>query len=225
MRRLIFTTIHPEFIRAYCQFGVFKSAIQNKLVDIQVLNLRDFAIDGRGTVDDHPFGGGEGMVLRPEPLERAVMAVAPARVILVSPQGRILNQAMSNELQASGEDLHFICGRFGGVDQRFIDRYVDEEISVGDFVVSGGELPALTIADSLLRHIPGVLGRHESALCDSFSSGMEGCLEYPLYTRPQQFQGASVPDVLLSGHHERILAWRQQQSRERTRQRRPDLMR
>ena len=226
MKTLTFITIHPAFIEAYCRFGVFRAA--EKLgIQTHAINLRNFAVDKHGSVDDTPFGGGDGMVLRPEPLAEAVKAIQGSKkVIYTSPSGKLWKQSMAEAYAQSEVDhLVFIAGRFAGVDQRFLDRYVDEEISLGDFVVSGGELPCLLMADSILRQVPGVLGNAQSAKEDSFSGALKGLLEYPLYTKPPIFEGAQVPDVLLSGDHQKILEWRRQQTLEKTRRLRPDLSR
>lgn len=224
MRQIAFISVHPAFIEAYARFGVFRSAAQKGL-KIHAINLREFAVDQHGSVDEAPFGGGDGMVLRPEPLARAIESLPfSGKVILTSPSGRSWTQSDANSYAAGEENLIFIAGRFAGVDQRFIDLYVDDEISIGDFVVSGGELPCLLLADSILRQVSGVLGNSLSAHCDSFAAGMSGLLEYPLYTRPLEFQEQKVPSVLLSGDHKKIEAWRQEEALSRTRLRRPDLL-
>ena len=224
MRELGIATIHPEFISAYASFGVFRSATDRGLARLKVINIRDHAVDRHGSVDDRPYGGGDSMVMRPEPLKACVEGFAPsARVILTSPHGARFTHADAVRLASSTEPLLFICGRFAGVDQRFIDRYVDEEISFGDFIVSGGELPVLMIVDALLRQIPGVLGNAASAPNDSFAAGFDGGLEHPLYTRPPEFDGAKVPDVLMSGDHAAIAAWRRREAQRLTRRHRPDL--
>lgn len=226
MSRVIsFITIHPHFIEAYEKFGVMASARDKDIARFQAINLRDFAVDRHGTIDGSPYGGGDGMIMRPEPLVAALKSLpAPHRVILLSPAGKLWTQQTA-EMEAKHSDhLVFICGRFGGVDQRFIDKYVDEEWSVGDFVVSGGELPALLIVDSILRQCPGVLGNAESPQFDSFGRGLQGLLEAPQYTRPAEFEGVGVPDVLLSGDHQKISTWRHMKSLEVTQKRRPDLM-
>lgn len=208
-------TIHPNFIKTYSEFGVFKSAIQKQIVNIEVINLRDFAIDKHGTIDDKPYGGGEGMVLRPEPLANAIKSIKTnPYVILTSPHGELWTnykaQEFSKFIQNNNLDKAFvwICGRFSGIDQRFIDLYVHKQISIGEYIISGGELAALVIIDSILRFIPGVLGKKESAQKDSFCKEFKGGLEYPLYTRPQIFEGHQVPQVLLSGNHNKIKKWK-----------------
>lgn len=224
-RAISFITIHPQFIEAYEKFGVMASARDKKIASFQVINLREYAVDRHGTVDGSPYGGGDGMVMRPEPLVAALKSLAtPHRVILLSPAGKMWTKQAAEEEAVKSDHVVFICGRFGGVDQRFIDKYVDEEWSVGDFVVSGGELPALLIVDSILRQCSGVLGNAESPQFDSFGSGLNGLLEAPQYTRPAEFEGMGVPEVLLSGDHQKILAWRRVKSLETTQKRRPDLM-
>ena len=224
MLKLAFISIHPEFINAYRSFGVFSSAEKQSLAKIDTLNLRDFAEDRHRSVDDRPYGGGDGMILRPDILARSVNSLPyKARIILTSPAGKAFTQEDASRLLSLGQPLAFICGRFGGCDQRFVDRYVDDEYSLGDFVISGGELPSLTIADSILRLIPGVLGHKESAANDSFGSAMEKKLEAPQFTRPTDFEGAQVPEVLRSGNHKEIERWRASQSLNLTKSRRPDL--
>ena len=226
MRRLSFLTIHPQLVDEYRKFGVFARCESLKLAEITSVNLRDFAVDKRGSVDASPYGGGDGMVMRPEPLRDALksLKLSNAKVIYTSPSGRAWSQSEAQSLAASGQDLVFVCGRFGGVDQRFIDHYVDEEYSLGDFVISGGELACLTMADSVVREIEGALGNYDSVKNDSFAEGMNGLLEYPLYTRPEEFEGSKVPAVLTSGDHKKIEKWREEKALERTQQRRPDLL-
>ena len=228
MRHMTFVTIHPEFVRAYFEFGVFKSAVQRGLLALDVVDLRDFAVDKHGSVDDDPYGGGDGMVLRPEPLADAVNAIRQqtpnAKVVLTSPAGRAWTSDQAESFADCDDSYIFICGRFAGIDQRFIDAYVDLEVSLGDYVISGGELASLVMGDAILRFIPGVLGHAESAKRDSFGSAFEGALEHPLYTRPAAFAGVEVPSVLRSGDHEAIAQWRRAQSLDRTQKRRPDLL-
>jgi tRNA (guanine37-N1)-methyltransferase len=223
VRTFAFITVHPQFIEAYAKFGVFRTA-ERASIAIQAVNLRDHALDNRGSVDDSPFGGGDGMVLRPEPLVAALEPFKGRRKVFVtSPSGRAWTQADAEKYAQSDEDLIFISGRFAGIDARFHEHYVDEEISLGDFVISGGELACLTIADSILRLVPGVLGNHQSAIEDSFGAELESLLEYPLYTRPIEFEGKKVPDVLLSGDHKKISAWRHAEALKKTELLRPDL--
>lgn len=210
MLKLSFITIHAEFIQSYFKFGAFKAARNAGSLSLEVVNLRDYSSDERGSVDGRVYGGGDGMILSPEPLARATKALRnkDSKVVLLSPQGNPWSQPRV-ESAAKLAHLILVCGRFGGVDQRYIDHYVDEEISIGNFVISGGELAALTVADSLVRQLPGALGHKESAVMDSFASGLEGRLEHPQYTRPEVFEGEAVPEVLLSGHHKKIAAWQE----------------
>lgn len=224
MSKWSFITVHPAVIDAYTQVGIFRSA-NRQGIEFEAIQLRQFAVDKHGSIDDAPFGGGDGMVLRPEPLAAALATLSPsARVIYTSPSGRLWAQADAENYARLEQDLVFISGRFAGIDQRFVDRYVHDEVSIGDFVVSGGELPCLLIADSILRQIPGVLGNKRSATDDSFAAGMHGLLEYPLYTRPSVFHGEEVPAVLLSGDHRLIEEWRREAALNKTRRLRPDLL-
>jgi len=206
--RISFLTIHPSFIESYKTFGVFSAAIKNNIAEIEVVDLRNYAIDKRGTVDDAPYGGGDGMVLRPEPVVKALEAYNKPYVVYLSPKGETWHQGLAEEFSICSSHIVFICGRFAGLDQRVIDHYVHKEISLGDFVLSGGELAALTVADSILRLKPYVLGHPDSARFDSFSKAYDRKLEHPLYTRPSSFRGHEVPAVLLSGDHEKISTWR-----------------
>jgi tRNA (guanine37-N1)-methyltransferase len=225
VKQISFITIHPAMIEAYRQMAIFRRAEEKKLAEFKVISLRDFAVDKHGSIDDRPYGGGDGMVMRADCLAQAVESL-PVRpqVILPSPRGERWSDAVARQLVSLDKPLCFVCGRFGGVDQRFIDRYVDQEISLGDFIVSGGELPALTMVDTLLRLIPGVLGHEDSAELDSFSPALEGGLEYPLYTKPRELWGMEVPEVLTSGDHQEIAKWRKKMSREITEKFRPDLL-
>jgi tRNA (guanine37-N1)-methyltransferase len=220
-----FVSIHPKFIEAYWQFGTFKSAQDKNLANLYSINLRDFAVDKHGSVDSRPYGGGDGMVLRPEPLANAVKAIPNnPYVILTSPRGKIWQQSDAERLRVIGRPLVFICGRFGGVDERFIENYADEEISIGNFILSGGELAALSVCDSILRLVPGVLGHEESSQIDSFSKKLGGQLEHSLFTKPPVFEDREVPPILLSGHHKAIEDWRLQESQRLTKKHRPDLI-
>lgn len=209
-------------------YGPLKESILGKaqargLVTVRVHNLRHYAPDRHQMTDDRPFGGGEGMVMKPEPIVHALEAVAPLgpppHVVLLSPQGRLFDQAVARRLSAM-ERLVLICGRYEGVDERIARYFVDEEISIGDYILTGGELAAMVVVDAVSRLIPGVLGNEASAQAESFR---EPVLEHPQYTRPQDFRGYRVPDVLLSGDHGRIARWRRRQALLRTRERRPDL--
>ncbi len=223
MRTFAFFTVHPAFIEAYAKFGVFRNA-ERAGVRIEAVNLRAHAVDKHGSIDDTPFGGGDGMVLRPEPLVSALAQfTGPRKVFVTSPSGRPWTQADAARYAQGDEDLIFISGRFAGIDQRFLDKYVDEDISLGDFVISGGELATLTLADSVLRLVPGVLGNYQSAKEDSFGEDLNGLLEYPLYTKPVEFEGVKVPEVLMSGDHAKIASWRRVEALKKTERLRPDL--
>ena len=222
-------TLFPEMFAALSQFGITGRALDRALYEIHCWNPRDFTEDRHRTVDDRPYGGGPGMVMLPAPLEQSIIAAkarqlqsvgAAGRVIYLSPQGRPLDHRKVLELGAE-PSLILLCGRYEGVDQRLIDRCVDEEISLGDFVLSGGELPAMVLLDALIRQLPGALNDQDSAIEDSF---VDGLLDCPHYTRPVDYEGRRVPDVLLSGNHAEIRRWRLQQSLGRTEQRRPDLL-
>jgi tRNA (guanine37-N1)-methyltransferase len=212
-------------VRAGLQDGVLGRGVASGLIDLQVHDLRDFTTDRHKVVDDTPFGGGPGMVLKPDPLFRAVehlQAVrgAPDAVLLPSPQGRRFTQRVAEEYSRQAH-LVFLCGRYEGVDERVSTSLVTEEVSIGDYVLSGGELPALVIVDAVARLVPGVVGDAESVVRDSFTRGL---LDHPHYTRPASFRGQDVPAVLLSGHHGEIERWRRQQALRRTWERRPDLL-
>jgi tRNA (guanine37-N1)-methyltransferase len=212
-------------VRAGLQEGILGRAVGNGLIDLQVHDLRDFTTDRHKVVDDTPFGGGPGMVLKAEPIFRAVEHVretrgAPDAVLLPSPQGRRFTQAVAEEYSRRAH-LVLLCGRYEGVDERVSTALVTEEVSIGDFVLSGGELPALVIVDAVARLVPGVVGDAESVVRDSFTRGL---LDHPHYTRPASLRGLDVPAVLLSGHHGEIDRWRRQQALRRTYERRPDLL-
>ncbi|QYJ89031.1 tRNA (guanosine(37)-N1)-methyltransferase TrmD [Shewanella halotolerans] len=217
-------TLFPEMFRAVTDFGVTGRAVSNGLLELQTWNPRDFTHDKHRTVDDRPYGGGPGMLMMVQPLRDAIHAAKAAagekaKVIYLSPQGRKLTQQGVEEL-AKSERLILVCGRYEGIDERIIQTEVDEEWSIGDYVLSGGELPAMTLIDSVSRLVPGVLGKQASAEQDSFSDGLLDC---PHYTRPESLDGIDVPAVLLSGNHENIRRWRLQQSLGRTLLRRPEL--
>jgi len=223
-------TIFPDFFRGPLDYGVLARARKSGLLEVRVHNLRDFAHDRHRTVDDRPFGGGEGMVLKPEPIFEAVETIWPQRhpgrrVILLSAQGRLFHQKVARELAAC-EELFLICGRYEGVDERVALHLADDEISIGDYVLTGGELAAAVVIDVVARLLPGVLGNEASAHSESFSAeGDEpAILDYPQYTRPAEFRGWRVPQVLLSGHHAEIRRWRRQAAREKTLRLRPDLL-
>lgn len=219
-------TIFPEYFRGPFEFGVVGKAIEAGVIDLRIHNLRDWTHDRHKTVDDRPFGGGEGMVLKCEPLFDAVERVVPdrattgAKVVLLSAQGRKFDQAMARHLAAEREIL-LICGRYEGVDERVAEHLADEEISIGDFVLSGGELAAAVVVDTVGRLLPGVVGNEASAENESFST--PDLLDTPHWTRPADFRGWKVPEVLLNGNHAEIRAWRQAAARAKTGRLRPDL--
>ncbi len=218
-------SLFPEMFRTVTDFGVTGRAVKNGLLELYTWNPRDFTHDRHNTVDDRPFGGGPGMLMMVQPLRDAIHAAKAAagddvKVIYLSPQGRKLDQRGVEEL-ATNQKLVLVCGRYEGIDERIIQTEVDEEWSIGDYVLSGGELPAMTLIDSVSRLIPGVLGKQASAEQDSFSDGLLDC---PHYTRPEHLDDLSVPAVLLSGNHEKIRRWRMQQSLGRTLLRRPELL-
>ena len=217
-------TLFPEMFRAVTDFGVTGRAVRNGLLELNTWNPRDFTYDRHNTVDDRPYGGGPGMLMMVQPLREAIDAAKAAagegaKVIYLSPQGRKLTQQGVAEL-AQASKLILVCGRYEGIDERIIKTEVDEEWSVGDYVLSGGELPAMTLIDAVSRLVPGVLGKQASAEQDSFSDGLLDC---PHFTRPEVLNGYEVPAVLLSGNHEQIRRWRLQQSLMRTLKRRPEL--
>ncbi len=218
-------TLFPELVRQVIQCGVTERAHRVGLFELKTWNPRDFTHDVHRTVDDRPYGGGPGMVMLYQPLADALDAARrddprPGRVVYLSPQGRLLDQAAVNGL-AREERLILIAGRYEGIDERFIEACVDEEWSIGDYVLSGGELPAMVLIDAVARQLPGALGHEDSAQQDSF---MDGLLDCAHYTRPEEIAGRRVPDVLLSGHHARIARWRREQALVRTLRRRPDLL-
>jgi tRNA (guanine37-N1)-methyltransferase len=217
-------TILPEMLRGPLDESILKRAQEKKLVEICVRNLRDWTHDKHRTTDDRPFGGGPGMVMKPEPIFEAVEELkrgSPnAWVVMLTPQGRRFDQQAAREL-AAREHVIMICGHYEGVDERVRETLVDEEISIGDYVLTNGVLAAIVVIDATARLVPGVLGHADSAKDESFSSGW---LEYPQYTRPAEYRGMAVPERLLSGDHAAIAQWRAEQSRQRTQKRRPDLM-
>jgi tRNA (guanine37-N1)-methyltransferase len=220
-------TLFPEIFSGYLTQSLLKLAIDRSLVSIHTHNIRDWATDKHRSVDDRPFGGGPGMLLMPGPTVEAVEAVqkleeTPGRVVMLTPQGRPLKQRLVEEL-ASHDRLLLLCGRYEGFDQRVNDILQPEEVSIGDFVVSGGEVAAMVVIDAVIRLVPGVLGDEDSGRFDSFSTGNR-LLEFAQYTRPRMYRGLEVPEVLLSGDHPAIARWREQSSRERTEKRRPDLL-
>lgn len=217
-------TIFPEIFRGVFDFGIIRRAAEAGLIEINVHDLRDSTYDRHRQVDDRPFGGGAGMVMKPEPLFRAVEAVTHGEggydVVLLSPQGRLFDQRIAQELSLKQRVL-LICGRYEGIDERVVEHVVSDEISIGDYVLSGGEIPAMVVVDAVTRLLPGALGCEQSAENESF---VDGLLDYPHYTRPAEYRGHRVPDILLSGHHAEIEAWRRRKAIEKTARRRPDLI-
>ncbi|MBF0337960.1 MAG: tRNA (guanosine(37)-N1)-methyltransferase TrmD [Nitrospirae bacterium] len=217
-------TIFPDMILSYMTQGMMTRAIQKGLVDLSVTNIRDFASDKARTVDDYPYGGGPGMVMKIAPVFDALQYLhadgTERHVILTTPQGRVFDQTRAQQLATHSTPLTFICGRYEGIDERVLDL-VNEEISIGDYVLTGGELPALVIIDAIVRLIPGVLGDSRSGMEDSFSSGYLDC---PHYTRPEDFHGRCVPPVLLSGNHKEINRWRKKQAIKKTLKNKPYLL-
>jgi tRNA (guanine37-N1)-methyltransferase len=225
--RIDVLTLFPEMFSGYVGQSLLKRAIDAGLIDLQIHNIRDWAQGKHKQVDDRPFGGGPGMVLRPEPVVECVEAVQelasePGHLILLSPQGRRLDQRIASEL-AGHERLVLICGRYEGIDQRIIDLLEPDELSIGDYILGGGEVAAMVVIDAVARLVPGVLGDEESNKQDSFS-GHPPLLEFPQYTRPREYRGLAVPDVLMTGNHPEIARWREEQKLNRTRERRSDLL-
>jgi len=220
-------TLFPAMMDAISGYGVTRRAVENGLLAVTAVNPRDFTTDKHRTVDDRPFGGGPGMLMKVEPLAKAIAhareQLPSAKVIYLSPVGKKLDQATVEQL-ATAPQLILVAGRYEGIDERLIDSVIDEQISIGDFVLSGGELPAMTLIDAVARCIPGVLGDEASAEQDSFSGENRNLLDCPHYTRPEVFEGQAVPAVLMSGHHEEIRRWRLKQSLGRTATLRPDLL-
>lgn len=215
-------SLFPELFHSYLQQSLLKLAIEKQLVDVRLWNIRDWATDRHKSVDDTPYGGGPGMLIACPPVYACVEAVQaddnlPGQLVMLTPQGRPLNQGLVREL-ATYDRLLLLCGRYEGFDERIPQGLKPLEISAGDFICNGGEVPAMLIIDTVIRLVPGVLGDETSSKYDSFSEA--GLLEYPQYTRPREFRGMTVPDILLSGNHGEIARWREQQSLERTRQRR-----
>jgi tRNA (guanine37-N1)-methyltransferase len=226
MLRIDVISIFPDLFGPYVSESMLGLAVERGLLGVHTHDLRDYTTDKHRSVDDRPYGGGPGMVMRPGPIFDALEAVAAMaepepRVILLSPQGRTFTQPIAGEL-AREQRLALVCGRYEGFDERVREGLDVDEISIGDFVLTGGELPALVIIDAVARLVPGVLGHEDSARCDSFA--VPGLLDHPQYTRPAVFRGMAVPEVLLSGHHAAVHEWRRERSAERTRERRPDLL-
>lgn len=218
-------TLFPEAFVGPLDVSIIKRAREDGLMSLHLHNIRDHATDRHKSVDDYPFGGGQGMVMRVDVLDRALEHVRsldaePGLVVYMSPAGEVLNDGLVREL-ATHPRLILVSGRYEGVDQRFIDHRVDREISIGDYILTGGELPAMVLIDAVARHIPGALGDEQSPEEESFADGL---LEHPQYTRPAEYNGWEVPEILLSGHHANIEKWKREQRVERTRERRPDLL-
>ncbi len=230
MLRVDIITIFPDYFREVFDYGIVRRARAAELVEIKAHDLRSWTSDKHHVVDDRPFGGGDGMVLKPEPIFAAVASLTGARrradvpqtkrVVLLSPQGRPLSQSVAAEI-AGCEQLVLICGRYEGVDERVAQALVTDEISIGDYVLSGGEPAALVMVDAVVRLIPGALGSETSATTESFSNGL---LDYPHYTRPPEFEDLKVPEILLTGHHAEIAEWRRKSAQEKTKRNRPDLL-
>ncbi|MCH8125264.1 tRNA (guanosine(37)-N1)-methyltransferase TrmD [candidate division KSB1 bacterium] len=225
--RIDLVTAFPYLAESPIEESIIKRARHKKLVDINIHDLREFTSDKHHKVDDYPYGGGPGMVIKPEPFFRCVDHIfksldseCNSKIIYLSPQGRVFNQQIANEL-AKESHLVFLCGHYKGIDERIIEALVTDEISLGDYVLTGGELPALVIMDAIIRLIPGAISDIESATTDSFQQEYLDC---PYYTRPEEYRGMKVPEVLLSGHHENIQKWRKEQSLDRTMARRKDLI-
>lgn len=217
-------TLFPEMILQGLHTSIIGRAVQRGVISIEAVNIRDHADNAYGKVDDYPYGGGAGMVMQAEPVFRAYEAVAARlpkkpRVLHMTPQGRVFTQQMAAEF-AQEEDLIFLCGHYEGIDERVLEEIVTDHVSIGDYVLTGGELPAMVMVDAISRMVPGVLTNQESGSWESFENDL---LEYPQYSRPEEWMGKRVPQVLLSGHHKNIADWRQQQAELRTRERRPDL--
>lgn len=229
--RIDIITIFPDFFRGAFDYGIIRRAQAAGLVEVNAHDLRRWTEDRHRQVDDRPFGGGDGMVLKPEPIFAAVEELTGqsersqyakgTRVVLLSPQGRVFTQRVAGELAQEAAHVVLICGRYEGVDERVAEALVTDEISIGDYVLSGGEPAAVVVADALVRLLPGALGNETSAVNESFA---EGLLDYPHYTRPPEFRGMRVPEVLFSGHHAEIERWRRDRALEKTERNRPDLL-
>ncbi len=219
-------TIFPDMVKCYLGISILNRAIKNGIITVNIHNLRDYATDKHKTVDDYPYGGGSGMVMKPEPFFRIVENLWPdqnsRRIIMLSPKGRLLNQDIALELSKEKREIVLLCGRYEAMDERIRESLADDEISIGDYILTGGELPALVIIDTVARLIPGVLGDCRSAEEESFSWGL---LDYPHYTRPENYRGMKVPLILLTGKHSDIYRWRKKQALKLTLENRPELLR
>lgn len=218
-------TLFPEMVLQGLHTSIIGRAADRGIISLEAVNIRDYADNEYGKIDDYPYGGGAGMVMQAEPVYRAYQAVAERlsakpRVLHMTPQGRVFTQQMAQEF-AKEEDLIFLCGHYEGIDERVLEEIVTDHVSIGDYVLTGGELPAMVMIDAISRMVPGVLSNQESAQFDSFADGL---LEYPQYSRPQEWRGRQVPEILLSGHHANVERWRKEQSLLRTQERRPDLL-
>lgn len=215
-------TLFPEMFSGIFSCSIIKRAVDDNIMSIDYHNIRDFSLDKHKRVDDYPFGGGQGMVMKPQPIFRAIESVKSdnAKVIYMSPKGRVFNQAIANELSKE-EHIIILCGHYEGIDHRIIDNYVDDVISIGDYVLTGGEIPAMVLIDSVGRLLPGVLSSEESFIEESH---YEGLLEHPQYTRPRIFNGIEVPEVLISGNHKKIEEWKKTEALKLTMKVRPDII-
>lgn len=218
-------TLFPEMIMQGLATSITGRAMQKNLIQVEAVNIRDYTLEKHGQVDDYPYGGGAGMVMQAEPIYRTWESITnrigkQPRVVYMTPQGSVFNQSMAEDF-AKEEDLIILCGHYEGVDERVLDMIVTDHVSIGDYVLTGGELPAMVMIDCISRLVPGVLNNNDSAEFESFHGNL---LEYPQYTRPEEFMGRRVPDILLSGHHANIEKWRHEQSVKRTMERRPDLL-
>lgn len=227
-------TIFPEFFTGPFDFGIIKRARQQGIIEVGIHDLRSFTFDKHHQVDDRPFGGGDGMVMKPEPVFRAVETLLQEKVpgeegkreavVLLSPRGRVFHQTEAERLARECSRMILICGRYEGVDERVAEHLITDEISIGDYVLTGGEIPAMVLVDAITRLLPGALGSETSAVHDSFVAGVGGLLDYPHYTRPAEFRGWRVPDVLISGHHAEVAKWRRRAALRKTLKTRPELL-
>lgn len=225
MKNYYVMTLFPEMVMNGLNTSITGRAKEKKIINFEAVNIRDFTKDKHGHVDDYPYGGGAGMVMQAQPVYDAYKHIEEkigesTRVIYMTPQGKVFNQQMARELSEE-ENIVFLCGHYEGIDERVLEMIVTDNVSIGDYVLTGGELPAMVMIDAISRLVPGVLNNGDSAVDESFS---ENLLEYPQYTRPEEFMGKKVPEVLLSGHHANIASWRKEQSVLRTKLRRPDLI-